>query len=171
MKIADAKKAAEPAIDLPLLKVFPIFVPTRAAKQSEIIRINQEQIARFLGNRRAVKKKPSIIKLEPLNANEPLLSSFLIIFAKNLATNSLIFILRCRDMSKYKVAAVITKSIMVIVVLEINKYNKGNIIADRWKTLRFLSKSKSSMFMRLLKLNKAYLTNLTITNILRLVFY
>ena len=85
IKIADTKKAIEPSKDLPFHKGFPIFVPTTAAKLSDIIKINHDEIAKPLEKNKAVTKKPTAIKLLPLNLNDPLYSSGLISLPKNLS--------------------------------------------------------------------------------------
>lgn len=74
IKIAEAKKAVEPSRDLPFARGVPTLVPINAARQSDIININQEEIARPFENNKAVRKKPTIIKVLPLSPNVPLRS-------------------------------------------------------------------------------------------------
>ncbi len=46
IKIAEIRKAIEPSNDLPFFRGVPIFVPTSAARQSAIINISQDEIAK-----------------------------------------------------------------------------------------------------------------------------
>jgi hypothetical protein len=89
IKIAEIRKAMEPSNDLPFFRGVPIFVPTSAARQSAIINISQDEIAKPFENKRAVKKNPTTIKLLPLSLNKPLCSSGLINFPRNLSVNFL----------------------------------------------------------------------------------
>ncbi len=90
MKIAEAKKAVEPSSDFPFASGVPTLVPINAARQSDIININHEEMARPFENNKAVRKNPTIIKVLPLNPNVPLCSLGRIRLAKNLSVNFLI---------------------------------------------------------------------------------
>ena len=58
MKTLETKKAPDPYKDFPFCRGVPYFTPTKAAIQSDIIRINQEVMAKPLEKNKQLVKSP-----------------------------------------------------------------------------------------------------------------